>query len=67
VENPVTRIIRAPPERVFHRFTDPATLLHLFAPDLRSATVEKLEFRKGGQYSMRVTMDDGSSVRFQGE
>jgi uncharacterized protein YndB with AHSA1/START domain len=67
VENQVTRIFRAPPERVFHLFTDPATIPYVFAPDPRSVTIEKFDFRKGGTYSIRVKMDDGSSVRFQGE
>jgi len=67
VENQVTRIFRAPPARVFHLFTDPATLPYVFAPDPSSVTIEKLEFRKGGKYSIRVNQDDGSSVRFHGE
>jgi len=67
VESQVARIFRAPPERVFHLFTDPATLPYVFAPDPRSVTIEKLEFRKGGKYSIRVKMDDGRLVRFQGE
>ncbi len=67
VESQVTRIFRAPPARVFHLFTDPATLPYVFAPDPRSVTIEKLDFRKGGKYSIRVRLDDGSSVRFQGE
>jgi uncharacterized protein YndB with AHSA1/START domain len=67
VETQVSRIFRAPPERVFRLFTDAATLPYVFAPDPRTVTVEKLEFRKGGQYSIRVRNDDGSSIRFQGE
>jgi uncharacterized protein YndB with AHSA1/START domain len=67
VETQVSRIFRAPPERVFHLFTDAATLPYVFAPDPRSVTIEKLDFRKGGKYSIRVKLDDGSSVRFQGE
>lgn len=67
VENQVSRIFRAPPARVFHLFTDPATLPYVFAPDPRSVTIEKLEFRKGGHYSIAVKQDDGTSVRFRGE
>jgi len=66
-ETQVSRIFRAPPERVFHLFTDPATLPYVFSPDPRSVTIEKLDFRKGGKYSIRVKLDDGSLVRFQGE
>jgi len=67
VENRVTRIFRARPERVFHLFTDPATLPYVFAPDPSSVTIEKLDFRKGGKYSIRVKLEDGTIVRFQGE
>ena len=67
LESQVTRIFRAPPERVFHLFTDPATLPYVFAPDPHSVTIERLDFRKGGKYSIRVRMDDGALVRFQGE
>jgi uncharacterized protein YndB with AHSA1/START domain len=63
----VTRIFRAPPERVFHLFTDPATLPYVFAPDPGSVTIEKLEFRTGGHYSIAVKLDDGSTARFRGE
>jgi len=67
VENQVTRIFRAPRERVFRLFTDPATLPYVFAPDPSTVTVEKLEFRKGGRYSIAVKMEDGSTTRFHGE
>lgn len=67
VENQVSRIFRAPLERVFRLFTDPATLPYVFAPDPRSVTVEQLDFRKGGRYSIAVRGDDGSTIRFQGE
>jgi uncharacterized protein YndB with AHSA1/START domain len=67
VENRAIRVFRASPERVFHLFTDPATIPYVFAPDPSAVTIEKLEFRKGGKYSIRVKQDDGSSVRFHGE
>ena len=67
LENQISRIFRASPERVFRLFTDPATLPYLFAPDPKSVTIEKLEFRKGGRYSIRVKAKDGKSTRFQGE
>jgi|SRR5271170_3177354 len=67
VENQVSRIFRAPLERVFHLFTDPATLPYVFSPDPGSVTIEKLDFRKGGKYSIRVKAEDGSSMRFHGE
>jgi uncharacterized protein YndB with AHSA1/START domain len=60
-------MFRAPLERVFHLFTDPATLPYVFAPDPSAVTVEKFDFRKGGKYSIRVKLDDGSFTRFHGE
>lgn len=67
VENRVTRVFRAPRERVFHLFTDPATLPYVFAPDPQSVTIEKLDFRKGGHYSIACKLEDGSTIRFRGE
>jgi uncharacterized protein YndB with AHSA1/START domain len=67
VERQVSRIFRAPPERVFRLFTDPATMPYVFSPNPESVTIEKLEFRKGGHYRIAVKNPDGSSVRFQGE
>ncbi|MGP8072666.1 MAG: SRPBCC domain-containing protein [Thermoplasmata archaeon] len=67
VDREVTRIFRASVERVFHLFTDPSTLPYVMAPDPRSVTIEQLEFRKGGKYSIRIKQDDGSSVRLHGE
>ncbi|MGA8303880.1 MAG: SRPBCC domain-containing protein [Thermoplasmata archaeon] len=63
----MTRVFRAPIERVFHLFTDPATLPYVMAPDHRAVTIEQLEFRKGGKYSIRVMQTDGSSIRVHGE
>jgi|HubBroStandDraft_1064217.scaffolds.fasta_scaffold56286_2 uncharacterized protein YndB with AHSA1/START domain len=65
--NQVSRVFRAPPERVFHLFTDVATIPYVYASDPRSVTIEKFEFRPGGRYSIRVKMDDGTSIRFHGE
>jgi uncharacterized protein YndB with AHSA1/START domain len=67
VENQVIRVFRAPPERVFRLFTDAATIPYVFAPDPRSVTIEKLDFREGGKYVLAVKLDDGSTVRFHGE
>jgi uncharacterized protein YndB with AHSA1/START domain len=67
VENRVTRIFRAPPERVFQLFTDPATVPYVFSPDPKSVRIEKLDFRKGGRYSIVVLTDEGNPMRFHGE
>jgi uncharacterized protein YndB with AHSA1/START domain len=67
LENQVSRIFHAPPEKVFRVFTDPATVPYVFSPDPQSVTVERYEFRKGGRYSIAVKQEDGSSIRYQGE
>lgn len=67
VENQVSRVFRASPERVFHLFTDVATIPYVFARDPRTVTVEKLEFRTGGKYSIQVMQEGGKSVRIFGE
>lgn len=67
LENQVSRIFRAPVDRVFHLFTARETVPYVFSPHPERVTVEKLEFRKGGQYSISVKQDDGSSIRFHGE
>jgi uncharacterized protein YndB with AHSA1/START domain len=66
-ERQVTRVFRAPVDRVFHLFTDPATLPYVMAPDPSTVTIELLEFRKGGKFSIRIKQDDGGSVRIHGE
>jgi uncharacterized protein YndB with AHSA1/START domain len=67
VDREVTRIFRAPVERVFHLFTDPETLPYVMSPDPRGVTIEQLEFRKGGKFSIRIKQGDGSSLRIHGE
>ncbi len=67
LENMATRLFRAPPERVFRLFTDPATAAVVFSPNPSDVTIEKMDFRKGGHYSIHVRLPDGSTVRFFGE
>ena len=66
LENEVTRLFHAPPERVFRFFTDPATLPYAFAPDLRKVTVEQMDIRTGGRFSVVVHFTSGP-MRFSGE
>ena len=67
VENQVSRLFHAPVERVFRMFTDLATLPYVFSPHPESVTIEQLDFRKGGLYSIVVRQEDGRSARFHGE
>jgi uncharacterized protein YndB with AHSA1/START domain len=39
----------------------------VYAADPRTVTIEEFEFRPGGNHSLQVEMDDGSSMRFHGE
>ncbi len=66
-ENMATRLFRAPPERVWRLFTDPATAAVVFSPNPRDVTIEEMDLRKGGRYSIRVRLPNGSMVKFFGE
>jgi uncharacterized protein YndB with AHSA1/START domain len=67
LENQATRLFHAPPERVFQLFTAPETVALVFTTDPTRATVERYEFRPGGNYSIVVRRGDGTDCRFQGE
>jgi uncharacterized protein YndB with AHSA1/START domain len=67
LENQITRVFRASPERVFKLFTDPSTIWCMFSTKKEDVTVEKYEFRPGGQYSIRVPGPEGKPMRLYGE
>lgn len=67
VENEVSRLFRAPREKVFRVFTDPQTVAYVWSPDPGLVTVETLEFRPGGRYVITVRGKDGGLTRFHGE
>ncbi len=67
LENEVTRLFHASPERVFRFFTDPATFPYVFSPDLSRVTMEKMDLRPGGSYSAVVRFPNGVTMRFSGE
>lgn len=66
LENEITRVFHASPERVFRFFTDRATLPYAFARDLSKVTVEEMDIRPGGRYSVVVRFASGS-MRFSGD
>jgi uncharacterized protein YndB with AHSA1/START domain len=66
-ETRASRLFRAPVERVFRLFTDPATVPHLMSSDPGAVTIETMEFRPGGRFAFLVRQKDGSTVRFSGE
>lgn len=49
------RVLRAPPERVYRAFLDPAALVKWMAPDGYTATIEHLQAEVGGSFRMRFT------------
>lgn len=67
LENVVTRVFHARPERVFRFFTDPATFPYVFSPDPSRVTIEELALRPGGRYSVVVRFPNGVTMRFTGE
>ncbi len=67
VENAVTRVFRAPRERVFHFFTDPSTMSALWSPDPTRVRIERYELRAGERFAISVVEKDGSITRFTGE
>ena len=67
LENQVTRLFHAPRDRVYKIFTDPATFRDAFATDPALVTVEKYDFRQGGEFAIVLREKDGTSMRFWGE
>lgn len=49
------RVLRAPPERVYRAYLDPAALCKWLPPHGYTAQVHALEARVGGQYRMSFT------------
>lgn len=62
------RVLRAPPERVFRAFIDPAALAKWNAPDGFTATVHEMDARPGGLFRMSFTnFSAGQTHHFGGE
>lgn len=57
----ITRIIDAPPERVFDAWIDPAQLARWLGPPSITAEIERLDLRPGGAYRIRMRRLDGST------
>jgi uncharacterized protein YndB with AHSA1/START domain len=66
-ENAVSRMFHAPIDRVFQVFTDPAYAPSVFAPNPADVTIEEMDVRPGGRFSIVVKGPDGSTIRFFGE
>jgi uncharacterized protein YndB with AHSA1/START domain len=62
------RVLRAPPERVYRAFLDPAALAKWLPPHGFTGTVHELDAKVGGKYRMSFTnFGSGSSHSFGGE
>lgn len=62
------RVFRAPPERVYRAFLDPAALAKWLPPNGFTAQVHRLDAKVGGSYQMSFTnFSNGQSHSFGGE
>ena len=62
------RILRAPPERVYRAFIDPAALAKWNAPNGFTVVVHELDARVGGRYRISfVNFGNGQAHSFGGE
>lgn len=62
------RVLRAPPERVYRAFLDPAALAKWFPPNGFTAQVHALQAQVGGSYRMSFThFASGHTHAFGGE
>jgi uncharacterized protein YndB with AHSA1/START domain len=62
------RVLRAPPERVYRAFLDPAALAKWLPPHGFTCTVHALDARVGGSFRMSFTnFSNGRSHAFGGE
>lgn len=62
-----TRLFRAPIERVYRVFTDPAYAPVVWADNPADVNVEEMDLRPGGRYALTVRGSDGATTRFHGE
>ena len=62
------RVLKAPPERAYRAFLDPAAIAKWMPPHGFTCTVHALDARVGGSYRMSFTnLTTGSSHSFGGE
>lgn len=62
------RVLRAPAERIYRAFLDPAAMAKWLPPNGFTGTVHSMEARVGGRYKMSFTnFSSGNSHSFGGE
>lgn len=57
-----SRVIAAPPERVFAAMVDPEALATWLPPDGMSGRFDRFDARPGGSYRLVLTYDDASNA-----
>jgi uncharacterized protein YndB with AHSA1/START domain len=57
-----SRVIAAPPERVYAAFVDPDALLAWLPPDGMSGRFDRFDLRPGGSYRLTLTYVDASAA-----
>lgn len=60
------RTLRAPPEIVFQALINPSLVARWLGPEGSTTTVEHMEARVGGQFSVRIDLPGGPTVRMRG-
>ena len=58
-----SRVIAAPPDRVFAALVDPEALTAWLPPDGMSGRFERFDARPGGSYRLVLTYADASNAR----
>ncbi|WP_407351218.1 SRPBCC family protein [Luteimonas sp. R10] len=62
------RVLKAPPERVYRAFLDPAAMCKWLPPHGFTGTVHEIDAKVGGRYRMSFTnFGTGNSIAFGGE
>lgn len=62
------RVLRAPPERIYRAFLDPAAMSKWLPPHGFTATVHRMDAKVGGSFRMSFTnFTTGQSLSFGGE
>ena len=62
----VTRTFKAPPERVFAAFEDPAEMARWMGQPGSKTEVHALDVRQGGAVRVQMSWDNGMSIRLHG-
>lgn len=62
----MTRVLDAPPDRVYEAWTTPEQMAQWFAPRPFTLVIHTMDFRPGGRFSMAMRGPDGRDIPFTG-